>query len=135
VPGDSYLAFPTESFSRFIVLSQNATGQTNIITPRWFKLPTGIQLAFSNTNNLFTITNFSFPLPNIDGVTAPTDVRTIRFNRFGSIKSTGNLQANLQLIIGEGFSDATNPVPTFTAPPSVFIPQPLLGKWIPATNN
>ncbi len=136
---DAYLAFPINSYSRFIVLSQNGTNTTlNLAAPRWFRLPNAIHINFSgDTNGFFTaLSTSSTPrlpaLPRLEGNTSPTNLRAIRFDRFGSIK---NAPANLQLRIGEGFSDATNPIPTFTAPPSVFIPQPLLGKWIPLTNN
>jgi Tfp pilus assembly protein FimT len=130
---NAFLAFPNDTFSRFIVLTQNATGQTNLATPRWFKLPTGIQVAFSNTNNLFA--NISATLPPIDGSNAPTTVRAIRYDRFGSLRGTGTLDPNLRLVVGEGFSDASGT--TWTGPAesrSTFAAQPLIGKWTP-TNN
>jgi prepilin-type N-terminal cleavage/methylation domain-containing protein len=133
---NAYLVFPNNTYSRFTVVSMNATGGTNLATPRWFRLPNGIQIDFTETNSLFStdLANYNpTNLPRLDGSNAVPPLRAIRFNRFGSLPS--GLAANLQLHVGEGFSDATNPVPTFTAPTSVFIPQPLLGKWIPATNN
>jgi len=131
--GNAFLAFPNDTFSRFLVLSQNATGQTNIITPRWAKLPTGVQITFSNTNNLFSLLTFS-PLPRIDGSNAPSTLRAIRYDRFGSLPT--GVATNLQLLVGEGFADGTNV--TFTGPTNtraVFTAQRLTGKWNPSTNN
>ena len=137
--GNAYLAFPNDTFTRFIVLSQNATNTTlNLATPRWAKLPTGIQINFLNTNGFFTnLSSSSTPslpaLPRIDGSNAPTSLRAIQYDRFGSLK---NAQPNLQLLVGEGFSDGTNV--TFTGPTNtraVFTAQRLTGKWNPSTNN
>jgi type II secretory pathway pseudopilin PulG len=157
---NTYIAFPPNSFSRFIVLQSETTnilsGNTThtltnpiVLTPRWFKLPTGVQLTFSNTNNLFTNLDFSAAtnippdvsaqrknLPQIDGSNALTLVRAIRYNRFGSLPA--NISNNVQLIVGEGFSDGINPVPTFTGTTNtraIFTAHQLVGKWIPATNN
>lgn len=128
---NSYLAFPSDTQSRFIVLSVNATGATNLATPRWFKLPNGVQLDFSQVN----FVNLPIPnnsLPKIDGSPASTPLRAIQFDRFGSIRNP-NASTNWQLRIGEGFVDGTNI--TFTGSNAVFSPQPLLGKWIPSENN
>jgi prepilin-type N-terminal cleavage/methylation domain-containing protein len=136
---NAYLVFPADTFTRFIVLSENATGSTNIVTPRWFKIPTGVQVDFVNNNGLFTTNFASFSannLPRIDGTNAITPLRAIRYDRFGSIKGTQQLSAELAFHVGEGFNDGTQI--TFTAPVNgraIFRAQPLLGKWIPSTNN
>jgi prepilin-type N-terminal cleavage/methylation domain-containing protein len=130
---NAYLVFPNNTFSRFIVVSENATGGTNLATPRWFRLPNGIQVDFANTSTLFSPNLASYPaanLPRIDGSNVATPLRAIRFDRFGNIPGA---TTNSLLRIGEGFADGTNI--TFTGSNSVFTPQPLLGKWIPATNN
>jgi prepilin-type N-terminal cleavage/methylation domain-containing protein len=128
---NAFLVFPSDTFSRFIVVSENATGGTNLATPRWFKLPTGVQLSFSNTNSLFTAPSFSFSLPNIDGSNAATPLRAIRYNRFGSLPT--GIATNLQLTVGEGFAEGTGV--RFTGGTNSFTAQPLVGKWTPSTNN
>jgi prepilin-type N-terminal cleavage/methylation domain-containing protein len=125
----AYLAFPANTFSRFIILTENGTTPT-VISPRWFKLPTGVQLSPSN------ITFTSLPttaLPQIDGSNAATPLRAIRYNRFGSIHGGAK---NWSFSVGEGFADGTNVTLTdSTNSRAVFTAQPLVGKWTPSTNN
>jgi prepilin-type N-terminal cleavage/methylation domain-containing protein len=129
---NAYLVFPANTYSRFTVVTENAAGGTNLATPRWFRLPNGIQLDFADTNALFSTSLANYPatsLPRIDGSNASTPLRAIRFDRFGSL--TG-VTTNSRLRIGEGFTDGTNV--TYTGSNAVFIPQPLMGKWISTTN-
>lgn len=127
---NAYLAFPADSFSRFLILTDNGTSGPEIVSPRWFKLPNGVQLSASN----ITFVNLSVTsLPKIDGSNAQTPLRSIRYNRFGSIHN-GN--TNWSFYLGDGFSEGTNV--TFTTPQNaltVFKAQPLTGKWIPAASN
>jgi prepilin-type N-terminal cleavage/methylation domain-containing protein len=127
---NAFLAFPANTFSRFIILTENGTATPNVISPRWFKLPTGIQL--SSANITFTSLSAS-ALPQIDGSNATTPLRAIRYNRFGSIHGGANTWS---FAVGEGFADGTNV--TFTGAANtraVFTAQPLVGKWMPSTNN
>jgi prepilin-type N-terminal cleavage/methylation domain-containing protein len=127
---NAFLAFPANTFSRFIILTENGTATPNVISPRWFKLPTGVQLSSAN------ITFTSLPataLPQIDGSNAATPLRAIRYNRFGSIHGGANTWS---FSVGEGFADGTNVTLTgSTNSRAVFTAQPLVGKWTPSTNN
>lgn len=127
---NAFIAFPADTLSRFIVLTENGTSAPNLVTPRWLKLPNGIQLAASNIN--FTSMSPA-ALPNLDGAVAATPLRAIRYNRFGSIHGAST---NWSLSVGEGFSDGGTV--TFTGPANnrtTFTAEPLLGKWKPAASN
>lgn len=127
---NAFLAFPANTLSRFIILSENGTSTPQIITPRWLKLPKGIQLA---TENIVFTSLSPTALPQIDGTNAQTPLRAIRYNRFGSIHGGA---ANWSLTLGEGFTDGT--VTTLTGPintRAVFTAQPLTGQWKPSANN
>lgn len=125
---NTYLAFPSDTQSRFILLTENGT-QFQVLSTRWLKLPTGVQLSANN----IAFTSLNPPtnaLPRIDGSNAATPLRAIRYNRFGSIDGGGN---DWQLRIGEGIANGTNV--TFTGTNALFTAQPLIGKWKPDPNN
>lgn len=127
---DTFLAFPADSQSRFLLLSENGTA-FQVLSPRWARLPSGIQLAFTNMDAALTNLSInSAAIPRIDGSNAATPLRAIRYNRFGSIHGAST---NSGIIIGEGFVDGTNI--SFTGSNALFTAQPLVGKWIPSTNN
>ncbi len=129
---DAYLAFPSDTQSRFIVLSANATspGTPVVISPRWLKLPSGIQISFSSSLSLSTLSVAPASLPRIDGSNVATPLRVIRYNRFGGIHGGS---ADWSILVGPGIATGTNVTPTGSN--AVFTAQPLVGKWRPATHN